>query len=295
MKYSIGIDSGGTHIVGQAFTTTGEVITEATSGPGNVLLNASTTYQNLTIVLTQIFSKLPVKDCQHILIGIAGVETTGNALEIADQFREQFGVKVDVISDAQLALLNGLEGHDGTLVIAGTGSVVYGRQSNQLFRFGGWGFLLGDTGSAYQITSEAMTSTLKAHDTNSPCSLTEPLLEWLNAFSIKQAVQKYYSLSRQSVAALAVKVAELAENGDSTAIKILVNQAIALADEVINLLQRYQQPIPKKLAFSGSVLVHNKFYRTTLLQRVQEYDPDIQGQVVATNNSRGVIFWEQWQ
>lgn len=295
MKYVIGVDSGGTHIVGQALTDTGKVLFETQSGPGNILLDETGTYQNLTTILTTIFENMPQADCQHVLIGIAGVETTGNATEVANYFTKKFEVKVNVISDAQLALLNGLEGQDGTLVIAGTGSVVYGRQNKKMMRYGGWGFLLGDTGSAYKITAEAMINALKAHDLNQANSLIESLINWLNATNIKQAVQKYYQLNRKDVASLAAKIAELAEKGDQTAQQILIDQATALAGEVLGLIKQYHAPIPERIAFSGSVLVHNDFYRETLLQQINHVYPEIKGHVVSTNNGRGAIFWEEWQ
>ena len=48
-------------------------------------------------------------------------------------------------------------------------------------------------------------------------------------------------------------------------------------------------------SFSGSVLVHNDFYRETLLQQINHVYPEIKGHVVSTNNGRGAIFWEEWQ
>lgn len=295
MKYIIGIDSGGTHIVGQALEKSGKVIFQTQSGPGNIFLDEATTYQNLTTVITEIFAHLDRTDCQHILMGIAGVETTNNANEVAAAFTQKFGVKTDVISDAQLALLNGLEGQDGTLVIAGTGSVVYGRQNKQLIRYGGWGFLLGDTGSAYKITEQAMKLVLRQHDLQQSSELTVPLLQAFGTTDVKKAVQKYYALSRKNIAAVAVQVAQLAENGSQEAQQVLTDQATALAEEVLGLYVQYQQPIPERIAFSGSVLVHNDFYRNALLDRVQQQYPNVRGHVVSTNNGRGAIFWDAWQ
>ncbi|MFD1465068.1 N-acetylglucosamine kinase [Lapidilactobacillus mulanensis] len=295
MKYVIGVDSGGSHIVGQALEKSGKVIFQTQSGPGNIFLDQENTYQNLTTVLTEIFAHLDRADCQHILIGIAGVETTNNASEVATDFTEKFGVKTDVISDAQLALLNGLEGQDGTLVIAGTGSVVYGRQNKNMIRYGGWGFLLGDTGSAYKITEQAVKQILKQHDLQQSSELSAPLLQLFGAEDVKQAVQKYYALSRKDIAAFAVKIAELATTGSVEAQTVLTDQATALADEVLGLYAQYQQPIPERIAFSGSVLVHNDFYRHILLAHIQEQHPNVTGHVVSTNNGRGAIFWDAWQ
>lgn len=125
MEYVIGVDSGGTHIVAQALSQDGKIMEQSESGPGNILLNPEQTIQNLKDVIESLFLKQKRIDCKYILIGIAGIETTGNSSEISQLLTDYFKVTTYVISDAKLALLNGLEGKDGTLIISGTGSVVY--------------------------------------------------------------------------------------------------------------------------------------------------------------------------
>lgn len=294
MKYVIGVDSGGTHIVGQALTLSGSVLAQTQSGPGNILLDQPQTLINLKTVLTSLLIKLGAEDCEYILMGIAGVETTGNSEAIASNFTRSLKIPTYVISDAQLALLNGLEGQDGTLVIAGTGSVIYGRQDQQMLRFGGWGNLLGDTGSAYKITATAMEKMLQDHDLGHPGQLEEILLPALGSTAVKPAVQKYYQLNRKEIAALAVKIAAAADQKNPEAISVLEEQALSLAKEALGLISRYQQPIPQKIALSGSVLVHNHFYRQILIDQLHSHYPDLQPIVVATNNSRGAIFWNFW-
>ncbi|MFC6315344.1 BadF/BadG/BcrA/BcrD ATPase family protein [Lapidilactobacillus achengensis] len=295
MSFIIGIDSGGTHIVGQAFDKQGEVAAEAYGGVGNILLNPQETIADLRDVLNQLFHKLLPDNCDYILIGIAGVETTGNSENIAQEIGAEFGTKTYVISDAQLALLNGLKGHDGTLIIAGTGSVIYGRQQRQLIRCGGWGNLLGDTGSAYKITEQAMRIILQHHDLGKESNLLPTILISLNAADVKQAVRNYYSTSRKDIAAIAEEIAAASEHGIQDATDALSLQAEALATEALGLFDRYEQPIPKKIALSGSVLVHNAFYRQTLVNRLRQVYPDISAFVVQTNNARGAIFWSRWQ
>lgn len=295
MTYVIGIDSGGTHIVGQALTLDGEILAQTQSGPGNIFLDQPQTLANLQTVATTLLAKLGRADCQYILMGIAGVETTGNQTTVAADFTASLHVTTYVISDAQLALLNGLEGHDGTLVIAGTGSVVYGRQNHQLLRYGGWGNLLGDTGSAYRIVDEAMRIMLHDHDLGQDSELTTVLLPAFSAKTVKETVQQYYHLSRKEIAAVAIKVAQAASQDNQEALTALITQARALADETLGLISRYQKPIPTKVAFSGSVLVHNTFYRQTLLNKLQKVYPELEPIVVSTNNGRGAIFWQRWQ
>lgn len=295
MKYIIGVDSGGTHIVGQAFATTGKLLAKAESGPGNIFLDEAKTLKHLQVVLSELFNQLPRSDCQYILLGIAGIETKGTGDQVAQQFSQTYQIPTHVISDAQLALLNGLEGHDGTLAIAGTGSVVYGRQQQKMIRYGGWGSLLGDTGSAYKIAENAVKHTLHCYDTGRTSSLQAKILAALTASDIPTAVQHYYQNDRKTNANLALIVAKAATAGDVEAKQILVTQAQALAAEIAGLLQRYQEPRPMQLALSGSVLVHNDFYRQSLVKKLKASYPQLKALVVSTNNSRGALFWPRWQ
>ncbi|WP_261806004.1 BadF/BadG/BcrA/BcrD ATPase family protein [Lapidilactobacillus luobeiensis] len=296
MQYLIGVDSGGTHIVGQALTsTTGTILAQKESGVGNILLAPQQTITNLKTVIKGLLHELADHDCQMILLGIAGVETVGNSAQLAADFTQSFKIPTYVISDAQLALLNGLEGHDGTLVIAGTGSVIYGRQNQQLFRYGGWGNLLGDTGSAYQIAISALKAMLKSFDDQQSNDLTTPLLTALNATDPRQAAHKIYTLDRPEIAGLAKVVAAVADQGSATAQQVLVTQAAALAAETTQLLHRFSAPLPAKIALSGSVLVYNGFYRKTFLSHLHTSYPQLEPIVVDTNNARGAIFWSRWQ
>ena len=140
MTYLIGVDCGGTHIVGQTWTTAPEhLVQSVTGGPGNVVLDYSAAVTNLTTVLDQLTAAIPASQIGLILIGIAGIETAGRADQVQKTITQRYHANTQVISDAKLALLNGLAGADGALVIAGTGSVVYGRQAGKFLRVGGWG------------------------------------------------------------------------------------------------------------------------------------------------------------
>lgn len=294
MTYQIGIDSGGTHIVATAWSDTGKPLAQTAAGPGNILLDGAGTLRNLHQVIDQLTGQLAGQTCTQILAGVAGVATTGNAANVAAQLQQDFGVPSAVIDDAKLALLNGLEGADGTLVIAGTGSITYGRQNGQFLRVGGWGQLLGDTGSAYQIFALTMRKALAAFDQGKPSSLISLCQSLLEEQSMPAAVHRFYQLDRAELAAFASKVAAAADSGDNNAQAVITESAQSLAQEVLILLDRYAQPMPLKVALSGSVLVHNASFRSTLVAAIRQHHP-IEAQVVTTNNSRGVLFWQRWQ
>jgi N-acetylglucosamine kinase-like BadF-type ATPase len=71
-----------------------------------------------------------------------------------------------------------MEGHIGVAVDAGTGSMARGwSRDGREAGAGGWGATLGDEGSGYWISMQAMMAVLKAHDGRiGPTRLTQPVL-----------------------------------------------------------------------------------------------------------------------
>lgn len=291
MTYNIGVDSGGTHVVAMAWDLQGHVVAQGEAGPGNILMDQALTIQNITSAITTIFDQVAQSDCQQILIGIAGIETTNNQAELATLFKQRFSINAAVISDAYLALVNGLEGEDGTLIISGTGSIVYGQQNKQQFRVGGWGNLLGDEGSAYSISREALQVSLQQLDRGETSQLQDLVVSWYKVDDVRSCIAKFYQLDRQTIASFAEYLAQVAAAGNQDAKFIFEHQAQLLAEQIVTLLNRYVAPKPMRLAFSGSVLENNADFRQLVLGKVQEVYTQATSQVVTTNNSRAVMFW----
>ena len=63
-------------------------------------------------------------------------------------------------SDVQIAIEGALDGQDGIVVIAGTGSIALSLKEGMLQRCGGWGYQLGDEGSAYWIAKKMLNAFL---------------------------------------------------------------------------------------------------------------------------------------
>ena len=59
---------------------------------------------------------------------------------------------IEVVGDMLIALEAAFDSGPGVIVIAGTGSIAYGRnRQGTTVRAGGWGFAIGDEGSAHWI------------------------------------------------------------------------------------------------------------------------------------------------
>lgn len=293
MSYVIGIDSGGTHITATAYKNNLELIT-TTAGPGNIFLNPSQTIENLTKVISNTSKKLSSEKCERILIGIAGLESADNPQPYLDKIKDYFKSltkNIIFISDAKLALINGLEGKDGFLAIAGTGSIVYGKQQNKFLRAGGWGYLLDDIGSGYRISQEAVTTALEKMDRGENSSLTPAILEYFKANNLKNVVSQYYKLNRTEIAAFSLKIAQEANQKNSEAIGVLQHQASLLADEIIHLIKRYpQEEVSLNLALSGSVLVNNQIIQKEIEAIVKQTYPTINITITKRSNTAAVNY-----
>src|SRR5215467_13584597 len=75
------------------------------------------------------------------------------------------GAQIIIESDAFIASIGAIGIDPGILLIAGTGSIVIGRNKNRnMFRVGGWGPFFGDEGSGFWIGREAVRAALHALD-----------------------------------------------------------------------------------------------------------------------------------
>ncbi len=121
----------------------------------------------------------------------------------------------------------------GIAAIAGTGSIVFGRDATgETARVGGWGYLLGDEGSGYDIARRGLQAALYAADGRG--QTTQLLDEFQHHFQARSprdlAMAIYrHPLPVRDLAALAAIVDRVAVTGDSVARAIIEQGATELA------------------------------------------------------------------
>jgi len=140
---------------------------------------------------------------------------------------------VTVTHDAMIALAGATGGAPGIVVIAGTGSIAFGRnRRGETARAGGWGYLFGDEGGAFDIVRRAIHAVMREHEGWGPrTALTPALLESAGGRDANEIVHLFYTPEwpRSRVADLARVVNAIAEEGDPTAVEILRRAAQDLA------------------------------------------------------------------
>jgi N-acetylglucosamine kinase-like BadF-type ATPase len=138
-----------------------------------------------------------------------------------------------VTHDAAIALAGATATGQGIVVIAGTGSIAFGRNAaGRAARSGGWGYVFGDEAGAFDIARQATRAALRMEEGwGPPTALRQALLEATGVQSANQALHDFYSPAwpRSRVATLAPLVDAAAVNGDAVALQILDRAAQDLA------------------------------------------------------------------
>jgi N-acetylglucosamine kinase-like BadF-type ATPase len=138
-----------------------------------------------------------------------------------------------VTTDAAIALAGATPSGFGIIVIAGTGSMAFGRnEANSDARAGGWGYLFGDEGSAFDIARQALRAALRMEEGWGPATeLRANLLNATGSVDINELMHQFYQphWPRDRIASLAPLVDKAAQAGDSAALEILHSAALQLA------------------------------------------------------------------
>ncbi len=144
--------------------------------------------------------------------------------------------------DSANAYYGALGGPDGIALLAGTGSFAVSYDANgRKTSVGGWGHMLGDEGSGYDIGRRAVRRTLQAMDEGRPVTaLGQDVLHHYHITNPTQLVHTIYhaGCDRRQMAALCPVVGKRAMQGDTEAADILEEAAAALAQLAGTLFRR---------------------------------------------------------
>src|SRR5947209_7217999 len=98
-------------------------------------------------------------------VGGSGAARPELAAIVQSILAEILSSPIKVVGDMEIALEAAFDDGPGVIVIAGTGSIAYGRDhKGRTARAGGWGFEIGDEGSAHWIGRTAISAVLRASD-----------------------------------------------------------------------------------------------------------------------------------
>ena len=277
VEYIIGVDGGGSKTEAIAYTLDGREISHGYSGFGNIVINREEGLKNIEIAILQCMKDLRVNRCIHIYAGLAGAYT-GNNKEIVEKYlRSRFPISVTVISDADLAFYALLKGQDGILTIAGTGSISFGIYKEKYIRAGGWGNILGDKGSGYDIALQALKLIVEEKDDGqSPSYLSREIMRAINVTSIADAVNFVYSSNKSDISSLVPVIVSAANKNDKNSIRILKQASRDLVDITLKVFSQMKIDSKVKIAIRGSILTKiplvKKDFIRYLKTKIQDFE-----------------------
>jgi N-acetylglucosamine kinase-like BadF-type ATPase len=241
--YVLGIDAGGTKTVCLLADESGAILAEARGGGANLQAHGELEVEK---VLHQVMeTALGEHDVRPsaICLGIAGVDRPQDADAIRGIMRRiGWKARTLVVNDALVALVAGAGDTAGMVIIAGTGSIAYGRNGHgQAARAGGWGYLLGDEGSGVWIGRRALSAIVRAADGRGPATeLTGRVMSHLGLVRPSDLIHETYyrDLKRAAIAGLAPVVEQARAAGDAVAADILAQAARELIVAASSVLAR---------------------------------------------------------
>lgn len=264
----MGIDGGGTGLR-----------IAITDGDLHVIRGVGTTASNPNLVghdRAQAHIRASIEDCLQqagldpqaihaAAIGIAGASATHSRDWLIATVEPVLPDSLLVAaSDLEIALVGALAKRHGALLLAGTGSAAFGiSPAGRRLQIGGWGYLLGDPGSAYWIGMQVLKQMTDCHDsalqgdqTGTGDALFDLVLQALGIARTRLILDWLYqspSPPATRIADIAKITLDLAQDGNWRAINVLQRAAIQLVRQTRMLIRRLGYP-DADIAFAGGLL-----------------------------------------
>lgn len=278
MRFAAGLDGGGSKTALCCMDAGGSVVWRDSFGQLNIngmdRLAVGETLAGVAACIAELQNRGAC--CAGMTIATAGVSNPDchSVIEAglrAAGYQGPFNLRGD-----HEAALRGAVGEVGLVLIAGTGSICFGRNAQgQTARAGGWGYLLDDEGGGYALGRDILKAVLRALDGRAnPTAMAAAVYRQFSAKEPEDLIRVAYDpiLGKASIAGLAPLLQEAVDKGDAAAAGIAENAALqlsALCAAVVDKL-RLGQTI---LALSGGVLTGVIALREALETRLRAEFP----------------------
>jgi N-acetylmuramic acid 6-phosphate etherase len=277
----LGIESGGTRTTALLAPGGGQPCLRAEFGAANLrLLNDDDLAQHFTAISA--LSKKARTPLGGIAIGMAGARTDSDRQRIRTAAAKVWpNVPCYATNDLETALAAADPGGKTApaaqvLILSGTGSCCFGRTpDNQTARIGGWGHIIGDKGSGYEIGLRGLKAAVYYLDRDGQWSkLGQNLLQALVLNEPEDLIDWAKTASKPDISALAVQVFDAAAKGDKIAAQILEAAAASLADDGVQCARKLVKPhAPVRFILAGNVLLQQPDFARRVRARLRKLWP----------------------
>ena len=293
----VGIDGGGSSTRVYVADERGQILHKGTGAGSAVRPGAEADSAELIAALVK--ETIIEADMGHLMpralvVGVAGVGREAQKIALQSELeRLEVADAVIVLSDAEAAMEDAFAEGPGILMIAGTGSIAWGRSpAGTMQRCGGWGPMIGDEGSGAWLGKKALQVITAAHDGREPeTALTGAVLTALELDDVASIIVWASTATPADLAALAPAVLSAAEVGDLRANTVVTMAVEELALHVRALARALfvdeRAAIP--VALHGGLLGKGQPVRKRLEHRLKTLVPGAVVRHQPVDGARGAV------
>jgi len=244
MGYSLGFDGGGTKTDCVLLDANGNVVGEGRGGPANPLRSGyDGAFSSLREAAAGAIAVGGIRPAEiaGVCAGLAGAGRRSVVRRMMVFLSEEFPAALtQVATDYEVALESAVGSAPGVVLIAGTGSVAYGRNAaGETARAGGYGPLLGDEGSAFEIGRRAVSAVAHSRDMDAPVTvMAEMISAALDCPNWDDLMLRIMKNPDDVFPKLFPVVADAANSEDSAAKEIMFASAIGLGNLAMIVIRR---------------------------------------------------------
>lgn len=293
----VGVDGGGSKTQVMVANAKGKELASLTGDasalrPGEALASAET----IGSLVRDALAAAEIEDRPSlVVVGVAGAGREKERKALLRALRgETVADEIEVVTDADIALADafGREGA-GLLLVAGTGSVAFGRgPAGEFRRCGGWGPDIGDEGSGAWIGRRALSVVTSSADGREPeTRLTGALMTALELESLENLIPWAANASPKDLAGLATHVMTLAADKDLRANSICTVAAEELVLHVRTLARQLfvDERAAVPVALAGGLMARGSYLRRLVEHRLKSAVPGSQLHAEEVVPARGAV------
>jgi len=283
-QFIIGIDGGGTKTHAIIANSRDEILAEHFAGPTNFQIIGEERSAEIIVELIQ--SCCESADCKStdvvsVVLGLTGAGRIAEQKRVAAVVqryakRQKITLKKLIVeSDARIALEGAFKGEPGIILIAGTGSIAFGKDAKgKIYRVGGWGRILGDEGSGYFLGRLGLSAVAHHLDERGKKTMLTSLIAKKYKLANQESIINAVYSNDFDIASVAPLVLEAASKKDEVCRMIVQHATLELAEHVRIISEKIEKASRSRikskihLSFIGGLITNDTLLSELLHQYI---------------------------
>ena len=241
------------------------------------------TFENIKNTVKTVLdsSKTSISNIDYAFFGLPDLDTDNSIIKIKEALGLHLAelANVYIVPDYIIAYYAVTMGRQGISVIAGTGSIAYGKNSKGIeARAGGYGWLGNDEGSAIWIALKAIEAAFKSYDGRGTKTLLEDkVMSFFKVDEMIDIVDRMYSIAKEDmgeIAKLAKIVDETAREGDKKSKEILKLAGMELVSMAKSVYDKIKLPGEKFIVGGTGSVFSSEILSETFKKNLRKEIPD---------------------